>query len=191
MIKTLQIFAMILLISNNYLPRPWHDTMQTNDKYRRDSLDGGTNWGEPYQFKGTDGEKGGDANVTFANIKAALQKAASTQSTFITADEMGAPNIYGGKIYGAEMYTNLLSVYPDADNPAKEGQGIELHGIYKGGPYQFLRIRYSPDLFWPTPGVVFESPSAGYASWDFPETRFNGRCDFSNATVTGIHATFA
>ena len=37
------------------------------------------------------------------NIKKALQKAASTQTSFITADEMGAPIIYGGKIYGAEM----------------------------------------------------------------------------------------
>ncbi len=86
---------------------PWHDTMEAEDKYRRDSLDGGASWGEPYQFRGTDGSNGrpgSDANVTFANIKAALQKAASTESTFITADELGAPNIYGGNIYGANIY---------------------------------------------------------------------------------------
>lgn len=155
------------------------------------SYDSGVSWTSPMLAQGKTGEKGSDANVTFNNIKAALQKAASTQSTFITADEMGAPNIYGGKIYGAEMYTNLLSVYPDADNPANEGQGIELYGIYQGDPYRFLRIRYSPDLFWPTPGVIFESPSQGYALWNFTETHFNGRCDFSDASVTGLHATFA
>lgn len=86
------------------LSGPWHDTMEDGDKYRRDSLNGGVTYGEPYQFKGTDGRNGSDANVTFANIKAALQKAASTQTTFITADEMGAPNIYGGNIYGANIY---------------------------------------------------------------------------------------
>lgn len=82
----------------------WHETMTANDKYRRDSLDGGTTWGEPYQFKGTDGSDGSDANVTFNNIKSALQRAASTQTSFITADEMGSPNIYGGKIYGGVIY---------------------------------------------------------------------------------------
>lgn len=170
---------------------PWHSTMQTTDKYRRDSLDGGTTWGPAYQFRGTDGKNGSDASVTFANIKAALQRAASTQTSFITVNEVGAPNIYGGNIYGAKMYTNLLSVYPDADNPADDGHGIEFYGVYGNDPYKFLRIRYSKNLFWPTPGVVFESPAGGYASWDFTETKFNGRCDFSDASVTGIHLTLA
>lgn len=89
--------------------------METNDKYRRESFDGGTTWGSPFQFRGTDGTNGrpgNDASVTYNNIKAALQKAASTQTSFITADEMGAPNIYGGKIYGSKMYANEFNVYP-------------------------------------------------------------------------------
>lgn len=170
---------------------PWHDTRSANDEYRRESTDGGTTWSDGIKFVAKDGRNGSDANVSFNNIKAALQKAASTQTSFITANEVGAPNIYGGNIYGAKMYTNLLSVYPDAENPAKDGQGIELYGVYENNPYRFLRIRYSPNLFWPTPGVVFESPSGGSASWNFAETKFNGRCDFSDASVTGIHLTLA
>ncbi len=45
---------------------PWHDAMASDDKYRRDSLDGGATWGDAYQFKGTDGRNGSngsDANV--------------------------------------------------------------------------------------------------------------------------------
>lgn len=53
---------------------------------------------------GVHGEDGSDASVTFANIKAALQQAESTETSFITADAVGAPNIYGGKIYGTEIY---------------------------------------------------------------------------------------
>lgn len=86
---------------------PWHSTMAANDKYRRDSLDGGKTWGVPYQFVAEDGKPGhdgSDANVTFNNIRNALQRAASTQTSFITVDEAGFPKIYGGKIYGGEIY---------------------------------------------------------------------------------------
>lgn len=112
----------------------WHDTMQTNDKYRRDSLDGGKTYGTPYQFKGTDGRNGSngsDADVTFANIKAALQEAASTQTTFITADKMGAPNIYGGNIYGANLYvdgTKSTYAYVGAPDQYESGFYICMHG---------------------------------------------------------------
>ena len=33
----------------------WHTTMQSTDFFRRDSLDGGATWGNPYQFRGEDG----------------------------------------------------------------------------------------------------------------------------------------
>lgn len=83
---------------------PWHDSMQPNDRFRRESVDGGETWGNGYQFVGIDGQPGDDADVTYDNIKAALQKAAKTKTSFITADEMGAPTIYGGKIFGGEFY---------------------------------------------------------------------------------------
>ena len=86
---------------------PWHSAMGANDKYRRESFDGGTTWGTPFQFRGTDGRpgyNGSDANVTYDNMLKALQKAESTKTAFITADEIGAPTLYGAKIYGAEIY---------------------------------------------------------------------------------------
>lgn len=91
------------------LSGPWHDTMAENDKYRRDSLDGGITWGEPYQFKGTDGSDGSDANVNWNNVKQALSSAAALNESIITIDSVGAPNIYGGKIYGTEIYAGESS----------------------------------------------------------------------------------
>lgn len=61
-------------------------------------------WGPAYRIVGRNGSNGSDANVTFSNILSALQTAENTQTTFITADEFGAPTIYGAKIYGAEIY---------------------------------------------------------------------------------------
>lgn len=94
----------------------WHKTMGPADKFASYTYDGGATWTDAVKLigdggkdgedgkNGRDGRDGSDADVTFANIKAALQKAAFTESTFITADEMGAPNIYGGNIYGAKIY---------------------------------------------------------------------------------------
>ena len=42
--------------------------------------------------------------MTYDNMLKALQKAEATKTSFITADEIGAPTIYGAKIYGAEIY---------------------------------------------------------------------------------------
>lgn len=80
---------------------PWHDDMRDSDKFRRDSINGGDSWGTPYQFRGEDGN---DADVTYENIKTALQRASGISSAYLTMDEIGAPEIYGGKIYGAEIY---------------------------------------------------------------------------------------
>lgn len=86
---------------------PWVSTMTDKHFYRRDSYDGGSTWGTPYQFRGKDGENGDpgeDANVTWRNIKSALQKADGVEDSFITADEAGFPRIYGGEIFGANIY---------------------------------------------------------------------------------------
>lgn len=76
------------------LSGPWHDTMQTNDKYRRDSLDGGTTWGSAYQFKGTNGS---DANVP--------EWVKSITSTYIDDQWVIAPNIAGGTITALDSMT--------------------------------------------------------------------------------------
>lgn len=115
---------------------PWHSTQQEGDKYRRDTYDGGKTWGEPYQFVGKDGTDGSDASVTFSSVLGALQLAAASKTTFITADELGAPTIYGAKIYGAEIYAGGVN--------QKGGQIIGLTdtgmAVYDGSGGQVLRI---------------------------------------------------
>lgn len=175
----------------------WHDEMTETDKYRRDSLDGGETWGEPYQFRGEDGKPGtdgNDASVTFGNIRNALKRAASTQTSFITVDEAGFTKIYGGKIYGAEIYaggigeeggqvigltdggitifdgigSNVLTIKSDAD---EGGSGVSLS---TGFNY----------LTFSTPYVNFEG---------FSKISFSGELmDFTDVSdVVGLHATFA
>lgn len=164
---------------------PWHDTMESGDIYCCDWDYTKNEWKEPYKFVGQDGRPGSDgsdANVDFNNILKALQKAASTQTTFITADEVGSPNIYGGKIYGAEMFTNLFSIYPDENDPASDGQGMSLYGGYASNMFNFLKIRYSANVMGGFPGVVFESPASGGAYWDFSKTYFTGSINFAGAT---------
>lgn len=83
----------------------WENT--STEVWAKYSYNAGATWTSPILIQGKSGERGpagSSANVTFANIKAALMRAAATEDTFITADELGAPNIYGGKIYGAEIY---------------------------------------------------------------------------------------
>jgi hypothetical protein len=76
----------------------WHDTMQTTDKYRRDSLDGGTTWGSPYQFVGTDGADGSSANVP------EYIKLQGIDFTNITGASVESPTLLGGVIKGADVY---------------------------------------------------------------------------------------
>lgn len=172
---------------------PWHDTMQTNDKYRRDSLDGGTTWGNPYQFIGTDGRNGSDgsdASVTFKNILNALQKAETTQSTFITADSVGAPTIYGAKIYGAEIYAGGVN--------DKGGQivGLSDNGIdiYDGSGHRVLSIYESNGGAAMTTGFNYLDISAPYVNFSGSSyITFNSMVvDFTNVKeIQGIYATFA
>lgn len=160
---------------------PWHDDMQSADKWRRDWDYYRDEWGVPYQFRGEDGKpgaNGNDASVTFDNVLKALQKASSTKSTFITADEVGAPSIYGGKIYGAEMYANEFSVFP-LDETEYTG-AFNLHGMYNKKPYHFLQISYADSGFG-TPEISFESPGGATSRWMFSNTYFNGNVQFGGA----------
>lgn len=62
----------------------WHSVMTSEDMYRRDSYDGGENWGESYKFRGQDGS---DADVP-SYIK----------STYISKTEIRSPIITGNEI---------------------------------------------------------------------------------------------
>ena len=73
----------------------WHYTMTANDKYRRESYDGGGTWADGYQFKGTDGRPGTDGNP-----KKYLE---SIQVTEITQSGVKSALIQGARIEGAEI----------------------------------------------------------------------------------------
>ncbi len=81
----------------------WHDTFQTGDKYRRDWNYSSEDWGTSYQFVGTDGAPGSDANVP-SYIK----------STYIDGTSLSSPSIRGGIISGA-LFTNLTGTI---ENPS-------------------------------------------------------------------------
>ena len=68
----------------------WHSTMQSTDKYRRDSIDGGKTWGTSYQFRGEDGS---DANVP--NY---------ITSTGITQTSIESPTISGNNIIALNAF---------------------------------------------------------------------------------------
>lgn len=173
---------------------PWHTTMAANDKYRRDSLDGGTTWGDPYQFRGTDGQNGSDANVTRSNIEKALQKASTTSSSYIGVDSVGSPEIYGGKIYGTQIYSNEFNVYPIEDSTGS----FNLYGKYGTRSFNMFQLSYYVN-YPEAPRVAFESPGGAYASWSFDKTNFFGdisftgadKVNFTGTEVIGLYATFA
>lgn len=163
----------------------WHETMAANDKYRRDSLDGGITWGQPYQFRGEDGmsgSDGSDANVTFNNILRALQTAADTKTTFITADQVGAPTIYGAKIYGAEIYAGGVD--------EEGGQIISLADtgirIWNGNNACVLTIHETNGKAAITTGyndLIISAPNVNFLGVQ--------SMNFTGVDTIGLHATFA
>lgn len=102
---------------------PWHDTMQANDKYRRDSLDGGTTWGEPYQFKGEDGKNGRPGTVDYTEVNRILKETYGITETYITEGTIGSPVIQGAKIYGCNIYAGT----GDGFTATMDGRGFYLH----------------------------------------------------------------
>ncbi len=123
---------------------PWHDTMQDGDKYRRDSLNGGKTWGTPYQFLGEDGERGPQGPKGIADywdVLAKLKDAAKLEKGYITADTAGFPVIYGGKIYGAEIYAGGGADKEEGSQVISLSEdGIEI----RGDDRRILLIQYIP-----------------------------------------------
>lgn len=79
----------------------WHNTMSANDKYRRESYDGGGTWAAGYQFKGTDGANG---TVNYNRVNQILKETYGITTTYITEGAIGSPIIQGAKIYGGKIY---------------------------------------------------------------------------------------
>lgn len=191
----------------------WSPTMRSTDMYRRD-WDYAANpptWGTPYQFVGSSGTNGSDADVTWSNIKAALQEAASSQKSFITADAFGSPTIYGGKIYGADFYGNAFRILPspeDSDLPEGLGSGtcaaLEWWGEDASRTVQSRFSIYHSKTSSGN-GIIRLSATGNNASpvyWNVDHSTFFGKVafgteaskatvDFSNANVTGVYLTFA
>lgn len=105
----------------------WHDTMTDEDKFRRDSTDGGATWGPAYQFRGTDGapgqngEDGSDANVP-NYIK----------STYIDGESVSSPVLRGGIIAGA-TFTDLNQASALVLNPSSGYANVADLILYGGG----------------------------------------------------------
>lgn len=159
---------------------PWHDTMETNDKYRRDSFDGGTTWGSAYQFKGTNGSNG---TVDYSRVNKILKETYGITTTYITEGAIGSPVIQGAEIYGAQMYANEFNVYP-LDESEYTGS-FNIYGNFNNEQYHFLKIAYGNSGAY-TPEIVFMSPNGASAKWSFGTTYFTGTAvDFSG--VSGIN----
>ena len=104
----------------------WHTTYATTDYYAQYSYDGGKSWTGTMQIKGQQGEKGdkgdtgdrgprgysgsdgSDADVTFANVNAALGTLFKTWSggtpTSISSAYIYSPEVKGGYFYGSKFY---------------------------------------------------------------------------------------
>lgn len=152
---------------------PWHDTMEENDKYRRDSLDGGTTWGHPYQFKGEDGRDG--MNGSDATVPAYITQ------TVISKGVIQAPTIIA----------NEFIVTPG--DMSNHSGGFILMGSIDGKTGEMFRIQYVGGA--PAPAVTLSSPGATHVYWDTAPVQvssdftFRGNVDFQGKT-TGITATF-
>lgn len=191
---------------------PWHDTMQANDKYRRDCI-GGT-WGEAYQFRGTDGKNG---TVNYDRVNQILKETYGITTTYITEGAIGSPVIQGAKIYGGELYAGGGS----GSFSMMDEDGLKLYagGVVK--PKVKINVGYNgldpqvvlgagdgnqnSQIFTidknPTQGriiyrgtggnacgFVFDEDGAIFPAYD---TKMTGTWDFTGATVTGINAVFA
>lgn len=148
----------------------WHDIMSSVDKFRRDSTDGGVTWGEPYQFRGTDGAKGdpGEDAILPSYI----------HSTYISETEIQSPNIIAGTFYG-----NDFNIFAETSGSGS----LNLYGYYNRSQYHFFEVRYYAGT---APNINIGSPDGALVYWDFTHTYFNGTVDFNECEVLGLSATF-
>jgi len=156
----------------------WHNEMLTTDYYRRESTDGGATWGAAYQFRGTNGKDGSDANVP-----------SYITSTKITKTTIESPAISGGSISGTDIFGGT---FWDIQGKVK----LTLNGNNFGYGDMYLRnvdndtvlavldnIDYT-SLFGRGVEVLRISAATG-------ATHPIGEWNFGAATVSGLHLTFS
>lgn len=163
----------------------WHYPVADGDVYRRESIDGGKTWGDPYQFVGKNGQNGKDGqdgqDGSDADVPSYI-KLRGIDFTDITDNYIKSPKIYGGEFYGNEF--NVIS---DGSNGA-----FNLYGEFDNGvstrTYHFLEIAYRDSI---PPYVKFSSPGGAHLQLIGFVDFISATVDFSHATVTGLTATFA
>ncbi len=184
----------------------WHTVMTSSDKYRRDSLDGGDSWGDPYQFRGVNGS---DANVSRRNVERALAYASNLDGSFMAVDSAGAPVIYGGKIYGAEIYAggsmnndevegtgSVISLTNDGiemRSPGATPMNITTVDIPSMGKATSVLVNSGTLLLNGRTVYIAHNPGmAGMVGLMLNPygLNFYGDVNFSNADVTGLTARF-
>lgn len=177
----------------------WHETFAQTDYYARYSYDGGTTWTDAIKIQGKDGKDGidgDDADVTYVNIKSALERASNAAVTFIDGDSVDTANIYANNIYGGKIYAGEgtngyieMSTYTASDYTICPC--FSMYGIFGESLTNVLNIYYHDSNT--DPRVVFGSSSSSYATWDYADTiftdavKFDGTVNFSGATVTGLN----
>ena len=137
--------------------------MQTNDKYRRDSFNGGTTWGSPYQFVGTDGKDGADGSD--AKVPSYIKQ------TYIDSVEIRSPTIKANDYY----------IYP-YDESDHDGT-FNIFGMWNGNQYHMFQVAYYGSGDYPM--IRLSSPSGGYMylGKSGGELRMEGRLDLTNVST--------
>lgn len=150
--------------------------------------------------------KFGDLNSEVqGDINSAISDASSAKSI---AEQIAEGTYRGGSfideknIYGPNIYTNNLNIYPEDPNRFVGGT-FNLYGGYNGRNLNMFRIQYAtmPDVF-----VRFDSPDGAGLSMGFKNVYFEGsnqsvlfnctvnfsgaKVNFSDTTVTGLTAVF-
>lgn len=170
----------------------WHYPMATGDIYRRESIDGGKTWGDPYQFvgkDGKDGQNGSDADVpSYIEVR-------GIDFTSMTNSYIKSPKIYGGEFYG-----NEFNVVGD-----EKSGSFNIYGDWESRQYHMFAIEYyagdsakvtltSPNGAFINIGDVDRSDVFdlyGYFTFQAGEIGFSPGfvIDFANATVKNLSTT--
>lgn len=178
----------------------WHDTMTANDKYRRESYDGGGTWAPGYQFKGTDGKNGNngsDASVTRANIVKAMLDAIDQDGLYTTTIDgkqclginataiktgvITSIDIYGGAFYDLDGKTKLVL------NPSSTFNNYADLVLYGGGSGTRESFKISDE----GSAIRLSAYGSEFLNSGSGTTNLKGVWDFRNATVKGVTAVFA
>lgn len=109
----------------------WHDVMTDDDRFRRDSTDGGVTWGPAYQFRGTDGKPGQNGqDGSDANVPNYIK------STYIDGTSVSSPVLRGGIIQAA-TFSDLTGNTNLVLNPSGASSNWADLAMYHGNTIAF------------------------------------------------------